>query len=142
MAQQQQVTVLDQLMALAGSLKRQLLQIQQQTKEGAAQAPKGARQAQKKKKRALHERAVAVAQSGPGLAVLGAAAAYATVRGGIEGFHLLRRRFLRGLLLDVCAALDALGQTWWIDFGCLLGIHRWVFSLAICGNIWDRLFDA
>jgi hypothetical protein len=39
-------------------------------------------------------------------------------------FHRARRAFLRQLLLELGPALDSLGQTYWLDFGCLLGIHR------------------
>lgn len=39
-------------------------------------------------------------------------------------FHRTRRAFLRQLLFDVSAALQELGQEHWLDFGCLLGVHR------------------
>ena len=45
-------------------------------------------------------------------------------------FHRARRAFLRQLLLELGPALDSLGQTYWLDFGCLLGIHRCVQAAA------------
>lgn len=63
-------------------------------------------------------------QSLTALTALGTVALYTSVRGGISMFHHLRRRYLRQLLFDLAAALNDLGQCYWLDFGSLLGIHR------------------
>lgn len=63
-------------------------------------------------------------QSMTALTALGAVALYTSVRGGITVFHHLRRRYLRQLLCDLAAALNDLGQCYWLDFGSLLGLHR------------------
>lgn len=56
-------------------------------------------------------------QSMTALTALGAVALYTSVRGGITVFHHLRRRYLRQLLCDLAAALNDLGQCYWLDFG-------------------------
>ncbi|KAL4427794.1 hypothetical protein ABPG75_001883 [Micractinium tetrahymenae] len=76
------------------------------------------------KQRALQERAAAAAAHPAGRTMLAGAAAWLTLRATIEVFHRSRRAFLRQLLFDVSAALQELGQEHWLDFGCLLGVHR------------------
>lgn len=49
---------------------------------------------------------------------------WAALRAGVQAFHLTRRCQLRRLLTDLCEALGALRQTFWLDFGGLLGIYR------------------
>jgi len=50
---------------------------------------------------------------------------YSALRISIAAFHRLRRRYLRALLVDLCATFRSLDQlTYWIDFGSLLGVHR------------------
>lgn len=73
----------------------------------------------------LRERAAAAAKHPAGATLLAGAAAYLALRGCVAVFQRARRAFLRQLLLDLCPALDALGQPYWVDFGCLLGLHRW-----------------
>jgi hypothetical protein len=52
------------------------------------------------------------------------AGTYIGLRIGVAVFHRLRRASLRRCMLDVRAALEAEGLTYWLDFGSLLGIHR------------------
>lgn len=61
-------------------------------------------------------------QSLTAMTALGTVALYTSVRGGITVFHHLRRRYLRQLLFDLAAALNDLGQCYWLDFG------RWVLQ--------------
>lgn len=49
---------------------------------------------------------------------------YSALRVSIAAFHRLRRRYLRTLLVDLCATFRSMEVTYWIDFGSLLGIHR------------------
>lgn len=97
---------------------------------GASAAPqklsgqKGAAQQRGGKERSLRERAAAAARHPAGAAALTLAGAYLLARGAAAAFQRTRRRFLRQLLVDLCAALDAIGQPYWLDFGGLLGIYR------------------
>lgn len=83
-------------------------------------------------------------------AAVGAVAFYAALRAGIQVFHLSRRFFLRQLLLDLCAALEACHLTYWVDFGSLLGLHRDGdlilhdndIDLAVLDPKWDSLLPA
>lgn len=77
---------------------------------------------------------------GTGLVVAGAA--YCTVRGAVKVcviilscratkhtpavqlFHLMRRRVLRDMLLDLVPVLEEAGCVYWLDFGTLLGVYR------------------
>lgn len=52
------------------------------------------------------------------------AAAWGSVKAGIQFFQLARRRALRHLLMDTAAALTLLNIEHWLDFGSLLGVHR------------------
>lgn len=76
------------------------------------------------KKRSLRERAAAAARHPAGAAALTIAASYIVARSAASAFQHIRRRFLRQLLVDLCAALDTIGQPYWMDFGALLGIYR------------------
>ena len=80
---------------------------------------------QRSRERSLRQRAAAAARHPAGAAALTAAASWALARGLAAAFQHTRRRFLRQLLIDLCAALDAIGQPYWMDFGALLGVHRW-----------------
>lgn len=51
-------------------------------------------------------------------------ATYVGLRLAIAAFHRTRRCQLRRLLKEVSTALKDNGTTFWLDFGCLLGIHR------------------
>ncbi|KAI8465018.1 MAG: hypothetical protein J3K34DRAFT_525710 [Monoraphidium minutum] len=57
-------------------------------------------------------------------AAVGALSVYYGIKGILGGYQQLRRRNLRHLLRTVAPALDALGVTYWVDFGSLLGAHR------------------
>lgn len=59
---------------------------------------------------------------GTGLVVAGAA--YCTIRGAVQLFHVARRRALRGMLLDLVPVLEEAGCVYWLDFGTLLGVYR------------------
>lgn len=76
------------------------------------------------KKRWLRERAAGAARHPAGAAALTIAASYIVARSAASAFQHIRRRFLRHLLVDLCAALDTIGQPYWMDFGALLGIYR------------------
>lgn len=86
--------------------------------------PKGTAKQRSGSERSLQERAAAAARHPASRAALSVAAAYLATRGAASAFQHIRRRFLRQLLVDLCAALDAIGQPYWLDFGGLLGITR------------------
>ena len=58
-------------------------------------------------------------------------ATYASLHLAMAGFHLLRRRFLRRLLLDLCPVLQQLGQTYWLDSGQGAGLGRLRLPLVL-----------
>jgi len=73
---------------------------------------------------------------------------YISLRLGLAAFHRARRSMLRRLLVDISSTLRDIGVTHWVDFGCLLGIHRdgdlIVYDndidVVILDAAWDALF--
>ncbi|KAL4449435.1 hypothetical protein ABPG77_007079 [Micractinium sp. CCAP 211/92] len=97
---------------------------QPQLSESSGSAAVGKTEDAAGKRRNLRDRAAKVTAHPAGQKALAAAAAWLALRTTIEVFHRSRRAFLRQLLFDVSAALQDLGQDHWLDFGCLLGVHR------------------
>ncbi|PSC75064.1 hypothetical protein C2E20_1924 [Micractinium conductrix] len=98
--------------------------IEQPSSGSQGTAAKRGKEKARQKAGALRERAAAAVAHPAGRAALIGAGVWLAARGTVEAFHRVRRSYLRQLLFDLTAALEELGQEHWVDFGCLLGIHR------------------
>lgn len=83
-------------------------------------------------------------------AVACAGVAYGAAKLTIRAYQHLRQRNMRAMLLDVGPILAQLGQTYWVDFGTLLGLHRDGdlilhdndVDVAVLNPDWDALYPA